>query len=287
MPGFCLAAIGPVKPDGVRPQPVAPGVGKVELQDGQIAGLVDPDAKDANSMASSSSSAPSGDSEVFDPVSDDEEANEESFEKDLFAEPPPLKGGQEVQMDEDTAETKEDVKEKMNPEKVASDEFKCSPCGEEAPIKMARNPADPTPEERERHNATHQPHRPWCRICVEARAREDPHYKQTEEQKKDGLPVVCVDYCEIGEDPKDETDRQTCLVARDRWTRSIFAVVLKCKGSGDPEAAKQLLKFIDRLGYTKLEIKGDGEPALVDVMNKVKELRKHDTLLKNPPAYDP
>ena len=71
---------------------MAPGVGKVELQDGQIAGLVDPDAKDANSMASSSSSASSGDSEVFDPVSDDEEANEESFDKDLFAEPPPFKG---------------------------------------------------------------------------------------------------------------------------------------------------------------------------------------------------
>ena len=59
---------------------------------------------------------------------------------------------------------------------------------EEAPFKVTRNPADPTPEERERHDATHLPYRPWCPICVEARATEDPHYKLIAEEREQGLP---------------------------------------------------------------------------------------------------
>ena len=36
-----------------------------------------------------------------------------------------------------------------------------------------------------------------------------------------------------------------------------------------------------------MELKGDGEPALVDVMKRTKSLRKQAILLKNPPAHDP
>ena len=54
---------------------------------------------------------------------------------------------------------------------------------EEAPVKRPANPADPNPEEREKHMACHLPYRGWCPICVKARGREDAHYKQTKEQK--------------------------------------------------------------------------------------------------------
>ena len=57
---------------------------------------------------------------------------------------------------------------------------------EEAPVKIVRNPADPTPEEKARHDATHLPYRPRCPICVEARATEDPHYKRTAEERHQG-----------------------------------------------------------------------------------------------------
>ena len=60
----------------------------------------------------------------------------------------------------------------QNLETDAEDE--CHPC-EEAPLKTPTNPSDPTPEERERHNKTHLPHRPWCTICIKARGREDKH----------------------------------------------------------------------------------------------------------------
>ena len=35
---------------------------------------------------------------------------------------------------------------------------------EAAPIRSPKNPADPTPTEREEHNATHRIFRPWCPV---------------------------------------------------------------------------------------------------------------------------
>ena len=37
---------------------------------------------------------------------------------------------------------------------------------EDAPIRLPRNPADPLPEEREKHWKTHLPYRSWCPVCV-------------------------------------------------------------------------------------------------------------------------
>ena len=44
---------------------------------------------------------------------------------------------------------------------------------------------------------------------------------------------------------------------------------------------------IERLGYTDIIIKGDGEPALVQVMNEIKKRRAHSIIVQKPPAYDP
>ena len=55
---------------------------------------------------------------------------------------------------------------------------------EEAKINRPRNPSDPTPLELSCHYASgHLPYRPWCSICVKARGHEDPHYKQTREER--------------------------------------------------------------------------------------------------------
>ena len=80
--------------------------------------------------------------------------------------------------------------------------------GEEAPVRTTRNPADPTSEERERHDATHLPFRAWCPVCVAAGATEDQHYRATVEEKAEGKPQICADYCQIGDDLDDKTDKQ-------------------------------------------------------------------------------
>ena len=51
--------------------------------------------------------------------------------------------------------------------------------------------------EREKHNKTHLPHRPWCSICVQARAREDKHYTAACAARESGIAEVAMDYIQV------------------------------------------------------------------------------------------
>ena len=44
---------------------------------------------------------------------------------------------------------------------------------------------------------------------------------------------------------------------------------------------------IDLFGHSGVVLKGDGEPALVQVQSAIKEKRTHPTICQNPPAYNP
>ena len=124
-------------------------------------------------------------------------------------------------------------------------------------------------------------------MCVETRATEDPHYKRTAEERSEGLRQVCADYCTIGRDEKDTTDKQTCIVARDKWSRAMFGMIVEAKGDCDDECAKGLRQFITSTGYERLEFKTDGEPTLVEVARKVKEISDAEIIPKNSAKYDP
>ena len=84
---------------------------------------------------------------------------------------------------------------------------------------------------------------------MEARAVEDPHYKLTEEERSQGYPQICTDYCEIGDDEKDKNEKLFWLVARDKWSKAMHADLADVKGDGDPQIAKGFKKFITSTGY--------------------------------------
>ena len=63
----------------------------------------------------------------------------------------------------------------------------------------------------------------------------------------------------------------------------MHAALLNCKGTGDETAATGLRDFRYSTGYTRLELKTDGEPALVEVANAAKEICKaQEIVVKNP-----
>ena len=55
----------------------------------------------------------------------------------------------------------------------------------------------------------------------------------------------------------------------------------------ETESAKGLRQFISSTGYKRVELKTDGEPALVEVARKVKEISEVDIVPKIQPKYDP
>ena len=94
-----------------------------------------------------------------------------------------------------------------------------------------------------------------------------------------------MDYKTFGQEEK-EDDKATLIIARDRETLQTFAHLCRCKGASDEWVVDKLVEDIASLGHTKVIVKTDGEPALV-VYESIKEKRKHPTLPKHPPAYDP
>ena len=82
--------------------------------------------------------------------------------------------GSQTENDEVTKELESD---EVDPES-AEQEFRAEDAPEGAKVKRMPRPANPTPEERERHYPTHLPYTPWCKICVQAKPTEDPHCKR-------------------------------------------------------------------------------------------------------------
>ena len=112
----------------------------------------------------------------------------------------------------------------MDPEEL------CRPCGEDvimepaesAPVRIAKNPGDPTEEEFEDHCVTHLPFRRWCPICVKAKGKEDSHRKAEESTK----PTIVLDYKSFGQEIEVD-DKATAIVGRDKKTVSTFAHMRK------------------------------------------------------------
>ena len=64
------------------------------------------------------------------------------------------------------------------------------------PVRISKDPHQPTEQEIKEHNVTHLPHRSWCPVCVKARGREDMHRKVLDKGDK---PIVSMDYKAFGE----------------------------------------------------------------------------------------
>ena len=55
----------------------------------------------------------------------------------------------------------------------------------------------------------------------------------------------------------------------------------------DDYIVNRVAQDIESMGHTDIVLKGEGEPALVQVMNEVKKKRFGSTIIVNSPAYDP
>ena len=57
---------------------------------------------------------------------------------------------------------------------------------------VPRQPAEPTPEQRRAHEATHCPNESWCERCIALRGRDDAHPET--KGSEDRMPCISFDY---------------------------------------------------------------------------------------------
>ena len=62
---------------------------------------------------------------------------------------------------------------------------------------------------------------------------------------------------------------------KDDKTKMLSAHICDNKGASDERVIEKVLEDIERLGYTDVIVKGDGEPALVQFVQALKDPRKH------------
>ena len=120
------------------------------------------------------------------------------------------------------------------------------------PMHGAKAPREPSREEREEHDLTHWPRRPWCKHCVSTGCVASPHYGgQPKDRSK---PIISLDYCypgakqsdlealwkrareryDAGEEAvNDEVPQGShpAIVLHDSATSSIYAFAVSRKGA--------------------------------------------------------
>ena len=150
-------------------------------------------------------------------------------------------------------------------------------------VKAPGIPMTPSRAEVLQHRLKHHPYRDWCPHCVRGKGREDRHSRSTQKEEYLGVPKMASDYFYIGQrrplgrqerqevEEEAERDGQTpVLVIKDTRSKAIFAHACPCKGVHKAVVGK-VIEDLNTLGYKRVLVRTDGEPALLNLWQKVKE----------------
>ena len=192
----------------------------------------------------------------------------------------------------DNEEGDDPVDPELHGDPVADQQESCQECEvelqeptdqEAQSPKTLTSPITPTQKEIDEHYINHLPYRSWCPCCVMGRANEDPHRKVNEESKQSQIPTIGIDFGFAGEEEEID-DKINILVVKDHKTRAIFAHACESK-SPDDEMVTQVCEDIEQLGYSRIAVKTDGEPATIKLQKMIMKRRVQDTVPVNPPAH--
>ena len=161
------------------------------------------------------------------------------------------------------------------------------------PVKVARSPSQPTPEQEEAHRVDHATYRSWCKFCVMGRGIGAPHPTDASVSQ---VPRIGVDYFfitaggmkrkdelkgEYKDDEKIEEARKSgaivkCVLVRCFESKNVFAHCIPCKG-GDEEGytAGLIVADVLWLGYSKMILKADNEASVQALLKQVVQRLKN------------
>ena len=144
-------------------------------------------------------------------------------------------------------------------------------------------PDTPSREQVLLHRLTHRPFRSWCPHCVRGKGRADPHRRSRQKDEESDIPKLASDYFFIGqrrpasrqereqEEAQAERDGQTpIIVLKDTKSKALFAHACPCKGAHE-SVVTRLVADLNTLGYKRVLVRTDGEPAILDLWAKVQQ----------------
>ena len=141
-------------------------------------------------------------------------------------------------------------------------------------------PEKPNPEKVTEHELTHCPFRAWCEHCVMGAGISAGHRLQV--QGPINIPTISIDYMYL---TAKEDDVLPTLVGVDNKSGTIFAHMVVRKGD-DPYAVKRLSNELNRLGYGKIILKSDQEPAILKLKREVINQHTIEIVPEDSEAYE-
>ncbi len=133
---------------------------------------------------------------------------------------------------------------------------------------MVALPAEPSADEKARHELTHYPSAPWCIHCIVGMGKDLPLRRILADAVTPlDQHMLLTDYCFIKTNAGvTDADEQfaTTLVVVDKDTGAVAAMSLPSK-EATPFATEFAASFIDRCGLGKVTLRTDGEPAMTSL----------------------
>ena len=135
---------------------------------------------------------------------------------------------------------------------------------------LSVSPTQPTRKEIQEYVLTHLPPRSWCGHCLRVKGTSFPHLRSKTEGEH-VVPTVSVDNFFMGPSGQEEAQGVLpMLEVKSHESRVTFAHVVERKGPVD-STTRRLVADLDWLGLRKLMFKSDQEPAILAVMQAVRE----------------
>ena len=126
---------------------------------------------------------------------------------------------------------------------------------ERAPVAQSK-PEEPSQQEVENHGLTHEPFRAWCPLCVQYRAKQDPHRPSTHESSGHSVLSMDFGFCSREED---KADKLTCLFVHDRATKMMAGIPTPQKGGKYLQyLTAEVVRFVVLTKHREIAIKLTG-----------------------------
>ena len=114
------------------------------------------------------------------------------------------------------------------------------------------------------------------------RGKDRPH--RHIDRTADGVPVLGFDFFLIGEESEDGT--VPAVAMRDSLSKQLHGHLLPGKGLDHDWTAQQLKEDLEELGYRRVSLRCDKEPAIVALAEKAKRLSSIDVMVETAPKAD-
>ena len=184
-------------------------------------------------------------------------------------------GEPEVERQDGAVDDEAQDDDELQGEEEAGEAPRCLPC-----------PGAPSTADRLAHELTHWPYRQWCEHCVRGRAVGPNARKVPASHREMSVPKAHLDYAYLQDEIIEEKDEftsggavrtsMTILVMLETLCESVWVYTVNAKGvAADKWLPGKIANDLTTVGMgnTRIVVKTDTEPAIVDLRNSLSEAR--------------